>query len=151
MKPLVLVCLSGVLLLGVQLPVRASFEAERAGARATGLAGAFTAVADDADALIYNPAGLPNVKTAVFSAEHSRLFTALDTDTLTENRLAYVQPWPKVGTFGLGWYGRNLADVYQENVIVAGAGFTLDQAQTWKAGAALKLLQVAYLDSDALA
>jgi tetratricopeptide (TPR) repeat protein len=151
MKPSRLAVMAAMLVLGTQYPARAAFDLEQAGARAAGMAGAFTAVADDADALVYNPAGLPNVKQATLSAEYSRLLTGLDTDTLSENRLAYVQPWQDFCTLGLGWYGQNLAGVYQENVIVAGAGLALDKDETWKLGADLKILQTAYLDSEALA
>jgi tetratricopeptide (TPR) repeat protein len=143
-------CFLGLSFLGWLRPAQAAFDLERAGARASGMAGAFTAVADDADALVYNPAGLEAMKLPTLATEYSRLLTGLDTDTLSESRLAYVQPLQDFGTLGLGWYGQNLAGVYQENVFVAAGGFTLDKDETWKVGAALKVLQASYLDSDAL-
>jgi tetratricopeptide (TPR) repeat protein len=129
---------------------RASFELERPGARASGMAGAFTAVADDADALYYNPAGLMDIPQESISAEFSRLLTGLDTDTPTESRLAYIMPIKNLGCLGLAWHQRSLAAVYQENVILAGLGFALDKEEKYKLGAGLKILQAGYQDGDAL-
>ncbi len=128
----------------------ASFELERPGARATGMAGAFTAVADDADALYYNPAGLVDVPYETISAEYSRLLTGLESDTLSENRLAYVQPLKNLGCLGLAWHNRSLVGVYQENVITADLGFALDKDENYKMGAGLKILQAGYLDGESL-
>jgi tetratricopeptide (TPR) repeat protein len=151
MRAVALGILLVVLLFAAGVPARAAFELERAGARASGMAGAFTAVADDADALAYNPAGLQSVKLPTFAAEYSRLLSALDSDNLSENRLAYLLPLQDIGTFGVGWYGRNLANVYQENILLAGGGFALGADEAWRVGASLKLLESAYLDSDSLA
>ena len=50
-----------------------------AGARALGMGGAFVAVADDATAPYWNPAGMPAVEGAAFSAMHSYTFNGLAT------------------------------------------------------------------------
>ncbi|NOZ55447.1 MAG: hypothetical protein GXO73_01490 [Calditrichaeota bacterium] len=44
------------------------------GGRATGMAGAFTGVADDASAIFYNPAGLVQADRATLGLYHARLF-----------------------------------------------------------------------------
>ncbi len=44
------------------------------GGRATGMAGAFTGVADDASAVFYNPAGLVQTDRALLALYHARLF-----------------------------------------------------------------------------
>jgi len=48
-----------------------------AGARALGMGGAFVAVADDATAAYWNPAGMPAVERAAVSAMHSYTFNGL--------------------------------------------------------------------------
>ncbi|MGD8718876.1 MAG: PorV/PorQ family protein [Candidatus Zixiibacteriota bacterium] len=50
-----------------------------AGARALGMGGAFVAVADDATAPYWNPAGMPAVERGAFSAMHSYTFNGLAT------------------------------------------------------------------------
>jgi long-subunit fatty acid transport protein len=59
MKSKILVLGFGVLLAGT---VSANFQFEGVGARSLGMGGAFTAVADDASCLYYNPAGLARIK-----------------------------------------------------------------------------------------
>lgn len=67
-----------------------------AGARATAMADAFGAVADDATALYWNPAGLTQVKERQASLMHALWFESVSYDWIS-----YVQPSP-VGNFGLG-------------------------------------------------
>ncbi len=64
-----------------------------AGARALGMGGAFVAVADDATAAYWNPAGMPSVERAAFSAMHSYAFNGL---------AAYDSVY---GAYNLGKYG----------------------------------------------
>src|SRR5207302_9163172 len=47
------------------------------GARPVGMGGAFTAIADDSNAPLYNPAGLVQVQWNEVSAMYSRLFSGL--------------------------------------------------------------------------
>ena len=54
-------------------PARAAFEETGAGARAPGLGDAFTALADDAYATHYNPAGLAQLERPQFAAAYSKL------------------------------------------------------------------------------
>jgi hypothetical protein len=64
-----------------------------AGARALGMGGAFVAVADDATAAYWNPAGMPSVERAAFCAMHSYAFNGL---------AAYDSIY---GAYNLGKYG----------------------------------------------
>lgn len=138
-----LACVAG----GVS-PARASFEAERPGARPAGLAGAFCAVADDADALSYNPSGLALTGLATVSAEYGRLLCGLDDGSLFESRAAFVQPLFGDGSLGLSWNNRNLQNVYQENTLTLGYGRFLDAGHNWLAGAAVKMLRADYLEQE---
>ena len=55
-------------------PSHAAFEQIGAGARAIGMASAFTAISDDVHAVYYNPAGLPQVRRPEFTAGYGKLF-----------------------------------------------------------------------------
>ena len=64
------------------------------GGRALGMGGAYTALADDANAIYWNPAGLPGVEKREFQASHAEL-----TQSTREDFLSYAQT-TSAGTFG---------------------------------------------------
>src|SRR5215467_15040209 len=84
--------LAGLLL----APARAAFEDTGWGARPVGMGGAFTAIADDSNAPLYNPAGLVQVQWNEVSAMYSRLFSGLtlysgdDTVHLDQSYVSFV-------------------------------------------------------------
>lgn len=88
------------LLLALAAPARAAETAAflkiGVGARAVSLGGAYTAVADDANAISWNPAGLSLVRKKELGATHADL--ALDT---RYDFLGYAQP-TRLGTFAAG-------------------------------------------------
>ncbi len=143
--------LSLILLLALAGTGRAAFELERPGARAAGMAGAFSAVADDNDALLYNPAGLAGLTEACLSTSWADLYAGLDDGQLTESQLAFTYPMAIPGSLGVLWHQRNLFDLYQENQISLGYGQALDPDKTWTAGAVVDLLMLQYTDAQALA
>jgi hypothetical protein len=67
------------------------------GARPLGMGGAFTAIADNADAPYWNPAGLANIKSQEINTMQTRLST--DTD---HYYISYVRPLGR-GTLGVSW------------------------------------------------
>ncbi|MCK5219142.1 type IX secretion system membrane protein PorP/SprF, partial [bacterium] len=133
----------------IYLPAWSAFELERPGARPSGMSGAFCALADDADALNYNPAGLAGIFSRTFSFNYAKLLSGMDDGALADSRFAYLQPLKQVGTIGIAWYQRNLADLYQENVVNLAYGFPLDSKGDFLLGGALKILHQAYLDTEA--
>ncbi|HEX4046465.1 MAG TPA: hypothetical protein VH309_01450, partial [Elusimicrobiota bacterium] len=74
-------------------PARAAFLDLGAGARAPGMGDAFTALADDAYAIHYNPAGLAQLDRPQFSAAYTKLYVGLtDGSDLGTSQLVYAQP-----------------------------------------------------------
>ena len=71
-------------------PARAQLVFESVGLRALGMAGAFVAVADDATATFWNPAGLPSGGPAGMTVEWNRFQTG--------NQKAPPTPGPSLGT-----------------------------------------------------
>ena len=74
----------------------ASFLDIGVGARALGMGGAYTALADDANALYWNPAGLSKLEKREFTASHAEMFVSTRLDFL-----AYAHPTSQ-GTFAAG-------------------------------------------------
>lgn len=68
------------------------------GARAVAMGGAFTAIADDATATYWNPAGLGQLKSHQLGAMYSLM--SLDR---THNFVSYAHPIGSAGTFGISW------------------------------------------------
>src|SRR5215471_1187387 len=90
------------------------------GARPVGMGGAFTAIADDSNAPLYNPAGLVQVQWNEVSAMYSRLFsgnstTGGDTVHIDQGYLSYVSRASKYGSFGVSWANFNTSSLYRED------------------------------------
>jgi hypothetical protein len=79
-------------------PFAGSFMADGGGARALGLGSAFVAVADDASAAFWNPAGLLNVPHRQVLAMHSERFGNL----VDRDYASYVQPLSGGGDWSNG-------------------------------------------------
>ena len=76
------------------------------GARALGMGGAFTAIADDATATYWNPGGLGQMNSRQLAAMYSIM--SLDR---THNFISYVQPLGSAGTFGISWINFGVAKI----------------------------------------
>jgi hypothetical protein len=132
-----------LLLLGAvsaAVPAEASFEDVGTGARASGLGGAFTSIADDVHALYYNPAGLVYLRRKEFAATYGLLHTGLeDGSKIGSSYIAYGHPMKEtIGTMGLSWQQLSLDSLYTERAITLGYGRRL--SQKWAAGLNLKQL-----------
>lgn len=111
---------AGLLLTLACSSARAAFVDLGAGARAPGMGNAFTAVADDIQAIHYNPAGLALLERPQLSASHGQLHMGLsDGSSLGLSQLAYAHPigarrW---GTLGGAWERFTLDDIYEEQAL----------------------------------
>ena len=128
MKKVLAVLLLTIMVVTAQ-KAQAAFEDTYWGVRALGMGGAFTAVVNDANAPLYNIAGIANCAQIEVTLMGSRLFTGLDGVEVSTNYLGAVYPiseewgavsfaWSSLGvpaltrydTFNLG-YARKLNDV----------------------------------------
>jgi len=108
------------------------------GARPVGLGRAFVALADDANAALYNPAGLAGLEGTQLTSMYARLYPGIEDDKLHIGYLGVARPVSRIGTFGLGV--TNLwADLYGENVFTLSYGRPINDRLSL--GANLKMLR----------
>jgi len=130
--------LSLVLILILAGSASAGFVSIEEGARAMAMGGAFTAVADDATAVMWNPAGCALAGGIKFTGMRTRLFSVsgLNEDCIALN----YGGWEKTGV-GFGWTRSAVEDVYSENTLVLGGGRTLLENRL-AVGGALRVYRV---------
>ena len=121
--PIIYLCLLATYVIGLSTGYAADEGAHAAeflshgvGARALGMGGAFVAIADDATATYWNPAGLTKVKKHSFSAMYSDTFSTGDGSWLsrglvTYNFLNYVYQIEDIGSVGLSWIRLGIDDI----------------------------------------
>lgn len=102
---------------------RAAFDAMPSGARAAGLSGAFTAAADDASALFFNPAGLKELDRPEASMQYGRLVNGLDDGSaVSQAMLVYARPLSGRGAAAFSYSSLKVAGLYEERMLSAGYG-----------------------------
>jgi len=98
--------------------VQANFLETELGARAMGMGGAFVAVADDATALHWNPAGLAGLQGFQFFGMRTSVYSV---DGLSED--AALASYGTGGKgYGVGWMRTGAEDLYNEDTLLAGYG-----------------------------
>lgn len=112
-----LLLLSLVFLGTHHLPLAAAFKDNGWGARPLGMGGAFTSVADDVNAPLFNPAGTAQIEKSEVSFTYSRLFLGLDLQGINiySNYAAFVQPTKHFGSFGVVWANQTVTTLYKED------------------------------------
>jgi len=98
-------------------PTEAAFNEIIAGARPQAMGAAFVAVADDSNALFWNPAGLPQLGTAEASFMHANEFDISVGPELTTDFVGFVN-WPMtMGVFGFSAYRQGAQEILQETTL----------------------------------
>jgi hypothetical protein len=110
-------------------PARAAFEDSGWGARPIGMGEAFSAVADDSNAPLYNPAGLVQVQWNEVSASYADLFSGQtlysgntggnDTVHIDQGYLSFVgKPLAHFGSYGFSWASFQTTGLYREDTVM---------------------------------
>lgn len=100
-----------------------AFESLGSGARAIGMGNAFTGVADDANALAYNPAGLGMIWGWQGSAMGGMIQPGLYTGEIISDAYgSFVYPLEAIGTFGVGMHDKSRGGDYGEDTFIVGFG-----------------------------
>jgi len=117
----------------------ADFEDLGVGARPIGMGNAYTGLADDVNAIYYNPAGLAQLDESQFTSGYGKLYWGLDDgSSLGSGFVGYAHPLYNWGTLGAGWLNFGLQGFYQENSFIFSYGRSLRKGLF--AGFNLKLL-----------
>lgn len=111
------------LLVGYSQVASGAFKDSGWGTRPAGMGGAFTGIADDANAALWNPAGISQIDWHEGSFMYAKLYTGLESVDLGLNYLSYVQPVGNIGNFGINWANFTSANLYKEDT------FTLTYAR----------------------
>ncbi len=97
-------------------PLHAAFKDSGWGVRPLGMGGAFTAVANDANGTLYNPAGLAQVSSREATFMSAKLFTGLEGVDIGQNYLGYIHPLnARAGTLGVTWSALSTPGLYRED------------------------------------
>jgi hypothetical protein len=101
----------------------AAFNDPGYGARPVAMGGAFTAVGDDTNCILYNPAGLAGLEGPEMNYMYSQLYTGLDTVNLGLGYGAFAYPMgEKYGTVGIGWAELASQNQYSEDTFALSYG-----------------------------
>jgi len=119
--------LSAVILLAVAAEAVVNIQNTGSGARAAAMGNSFVAVADDNDAVFFNPAGLNQVKNrGIAYTNVSLFFSGIDGDNLGQHVLSFVQPMGEKMSLGLA-YERIGSDLMSENGAFLSLSYRLSQ------------------------
>ena len=103
---------------GLAPEASAHFERPLLSTRAAALGGAFVAIADDASAVVDNPAGLCGLPTLTLLATYQRPYSVSGLD---DGYLAVAMPVPGVNV-GASWFHRGLAGAFSEDLFTVAVG-----------------------------
>ncbi|MGA2091676.1 MAG: hypothetical protein ABSH12_09495 [Endomicrobiales bacterium] len=105
-----------LIILSFSLPAFAAFDDTGWGARPLGMGGAFTAVADDANGPLFNPAGSAQTTQKEATFMSAQLFTGLEGVQIAQNYFGYVQPLGgKMGSVSIAYASLSAPGYYLEN------------------------------------
>jgi hypothetical protein len=95
-----------------------AFEDDFLGAKSMAMGGAYTALADEADGALVNPAGLSMVEKHQIVAAAAALYAGLSEDPIiSQNILGYAYKQGNIGNFGVAWKRLTAGELYSENIV----------------------------------
>ena len=95
------------------------------GARPSGLGSAFVGVADDSNALLFNPAGIVQIEKPEVNFMYSKLFYGLEDTDLSSGFAGFVCPISKFNSLGIHWANFISLDEYSEDMLGLSYGFAV--------------------------
>jgi hypothetical protein len=129
-----------------------AFDAIPSGARAVGMGGAYTAVADDANSVAWNPAGLGGVRRPQITFNHIDVQTL---GLLSYDQFMYAQPFVYRNAIAASWFrlgttGQVTSFNYAENTFILTYEQNLQSLlPNLSLGLNIKVLQVQYANGAA--
>ena len=102
------------LLVAISAPARADFRHARMGPRPRAMGSAFVAVANDANAVYWNPSGLTQLERFEITGCRTLLYGI---DDLSNDYLSMAYNYPRIGAFGMSWVRLGLKDIYHEDAV----------------------------------
>jgi hypothetical protein len=103
-----------VLVASLSAAARADFRHARMGPRPRAMGSAFVAVANDANAVYWNPAGMTQLARFELTGCRSLLYGV---DDLTNDYLSMAYSNPRLGAVGMSWVRLGLTDIYHEDAL----------------------------------
>lgn len=98
-------------------PCLSAFQDDFLGARSLAMGGAYTALADEVDGSLVNPAGLSMIRKQQLHLTSSALYVGLSDESLiTQNIMGYAFR-QKRGSYGLVWKRFGVSNLYTENTV----------------------------------
>jgi ABC-type phosphate/phosphonate transport system substrate-binding protein len=146
---------------GISVSAQAYFEDFANGVRPSGMGEVFVPIADDANAIIFNPAGLARMVDLEFTGMYSDLYSNLNAGLFTEahDRLGYnyaalAVPLQAIqGSLGVGWTQFS-STFYKENALALAYGkriwepYMMEVGLTLDLGITVKLLNWVVTEND---
>ncbi|PIU83073.1 MAG: hypothetical protein COS68_05890 [Elusimicrobia bacterium CG06_land_8_20_14_3_00_38_11] len=123
--------------------VYAAFDNPSSGARPYGMGNAFTGLADDIQAIFYNPAGLTQVRHKELITYFGKPFVGLDDKSdLSDGFVGYLHPLRGRESFAVSVSDFRLSTAYNENV--AALSYAKEISKRLSFGLNMKVLRLKY-------
>jgi hypothetical protein len=129
-----------IILTALSGAARADFRHARMGPRPRAMGSAFVGVADDANAIYWNAAGMIMIDKFEITGCASSLF---DVAELSNNYIAGGYNFNDKIAIGASWTRLELKDIYHEDTVNLGIAVAIPRFEDFSVGAAFKLFTVA--------
>lgn len=110
-----ILCVTAIILFA--RPCLSAFQDDFLGARSLAMGGAYTALADEVDGILVNPAGLSMIRKQQLCLTSSALYVGLsDSSLISQNIMGYAFRQRK-GSYGIVWKRFGVSNLYAENTV----------------------------------